>query len=74
MMIAQSDRARRIGENVSRGEVKLTRLAYERKEDFKGDARNHLLAQILGFSLRTKQPQIDELLRAFCAGVFLALA
>jgi phage terminase large subunit len=53
--------------------VKIARPAYEQTQNFKGVTKNHLLSQILGFSLsrdRTQPP--GELLLAFANGVLRA--
>ena len=68
-----TERALQISEFVSQGEVKVARAAYERTAEFKGDTRNHLMAQVLGLRVGAARTEAVELLRAFCAGVFVAL-
>lgn len=65
-------RAAAAGRFVGAGDVKITRPAHEKLSAFRGVTRNHLLAQVLGFTLG-KDPEAGELLEAFVIGVRLAL-
>lgn len=58
---------------VARDLVKFTTQAHQKRVSFLGDTRNHALAQITHFSIRTPDAGATELLRAWALGVLLAL-
>jgi hypothetical protein len=71
--MGKKERAMNASPRVSAGDVKITRDAYEKTSEFKGAHRNHLLAQVLRFSMDSKESDADDLTDCFCYGVALAL-
>lgn len=71
--LGKEGRALSVSGYVYRGEVKFTRFAHEKVTSFKGQTRNHLLAQVCGFRLGQKTPHQMDLLDTFCYGVAIAL-
>lgn len=66
-------RALSVSGYVYRGDVKLSRHAYEKTTNFKGQTRNHALVQTCGFRIGTKTPHTYDLLDTFVYGVAIAL-
>lgn len=58
---------------VYRGDVKLSRYAYDKTKNYRGQTRNHLLSQVCGYRPGTKTPHGMDLLDAFTYGVMLGL-
>lgn len=58
---------------VYRGEVKLSRHAYEKMVNFRGRVANHLLSQVCGFRMGVKTPHTMDLLDCFTYSVMLGL-
>ncbi|HEY6925148.1 MAG TPA: terminase family protein [Steroidobacteraceae bacterium] len=59
--------------HVKAGQVKWTRRAYERVQQFKGVTKNHAWGQVLKFSVDSKDGDPDDCLDTFSYGVALAL-
>lgn len=57
------------------GRVKLTATAYEKRIRYKGEHKNHLLSQVLGFnaSVKPKPNEQDDLRDAWCYGIAAVL-
>lgn len=58
---------------VKSGQVKWTRRAFERVQQFKGVTKNHAWGQVLKFSVDSKDGDPDDCLDTFSYGVALAL-
>lgn len=60
---------------VFRGEVKLSKHAYEKTKEFKGQTRNHLLSQVCGYRIGDKDSskRADDLADCFCYSVIICL-
>ncbi len=58
---------------VYRGEVKLSRHAYEKSVNFRGSTKNHLLSQVCGFRMGVKTPHTMDLLDCFTYAVMIGL-
>ncbi len=72
--MGKEERALNVSGYVYRGEIKMTRPAYEKQVVYKGNSRNHLLSQITGFRMGQNRDRAqDDLLDAFCSGIAEAL-
>lgn len=71
--MGKSERAIDVSGYVHRGEVKMTRRAYERVVDFKGVTKNHYLTQVLGFRPGNQDKVQDDCLDTFTYSCALAL-
>ena len=60
---------------VFRGDVKLSRHAYDKIATFKGTTRNHMVSQIAGFRIGDKHAstRADDLLDTFTYAVAITL-
>lgn len=58
---------------VYRGDVKISRHAYDKVVAYRGQTRNHLLSQVCGYRLGTKTPHGMDLLDCFTYGVMLGV-
>lgn len=70
--LGKDERAISVSGYVYRGEVKISRYAYEKVKDYKGISRNHFLTQVTGFRIGVRD-QADDLLDTFCYGISIAL-
>ena len=71
--VGKAERAISVSGYVYQGKVKLSRHAYEKTVNYKGATRNHLLHQVLTFTLGLKDQVEDDLLDTFCYGIAIAL-
>lgn len=71
--MGKTERAMNASPHVSAGDVKITRHAYEKVVTFKGSTKNHLLSQVLGFSMDSKDGAADDLTDCFDYAVAIAL-
>lgn len=71
--MGKKERALDAEPHVAAGEVKITRDAYEKVTEYKGATRNHLLSQVLRFSMDSKESDPDDLTDCFDYGIALAL-
>lgn len=73
--LGKDERAINASGPVYRGEVKVTREAYDHIVTFKGDTRNHLMSQVAAFRIGDKDAakRADDLLDCFCYGIALSL-
>ena len=71
--MGKSERAFAAEPYVSAGDVKISRLAYEKRVTFKGSTKNHFWTQVLGFSLDSKDSSPDDLLDGFTYCVTLTI-
>lgn len=73
--MGKDERAINASGYVYRGDVKLTRHAFEKVVQYKGTSRNHLISQVIGFRLGDKDAakRADDLLDTFCYAVALSL-
>ncbi len=71
--MGKEGRALNVSGHVHRGEVKLSRHAYEKTQNFRGQTRNHLISQVCGFRMGQKTPHQMDLLDCFTYGVAIAL-
>lgn len=55
------------------GQIKMCQPAYDRTLIYKGVSRNHLVSQILGFRVGSKDDAADDLLDTFTYGIILGL-
>jgi len=53
--------------------VKVSQFAYDKMVNYKGSTRNHMLNQVLTFTIGIKDQGEDDLLDAFCYAVAIAL-
>src|SRR5208282_3417465 len=71
--LGKTERAIDVSGHVYTHKVKLSAEAYDKTSTYKGVSRNHLISQVVGFRVGTKDPADDDLLDAFCYGIALAL-
>lgn len=71
--LGKEGRALSVSGYVHRGDVKFSRHAYEKMVNFKGQTRNHAVAQVCGFRIGTKTPHTYDLLDTFTYGVAISL-
>lgn len=73
--LGKDERGISVSGYVYRGMVKLSQHAYDKVTTFKGQTRNHLLTQVLGFKIGDKDAskRADDALDAFVYGVAIAL-
>ncbi|KWN80858.1 hypothetical protein WM24_23785 [Burkholderia ubonensis] len=73
--VGKDERAMSISGYVHRGMVKLSQAVYDQISDYKGQSRNHLLSQILGFRIGDKDAakRADDLLDCFTYGISIGL-
>ena len=69
----KAERAINISGYVHQEKVKFSRQAYDRVQVFKGVSRNHMLDQVVGFRIGSKEQVNDDLLDTFCYAVAIAL-
>ncbi|HEY0181245.1 MAG TPA: terminase family protein [Rhodopila sp.] len=70
--MGKDERAISVNGNVSRGDVKVTRHAYDKMTTYKGRSANHFRTQVFRFQIGVKD-QADDLLDCFCYGISFAL-
>jgi len=71
--LGKEGRALSVSGYVYRGDVKFSRHAYDKVTNFKGQTRNHCLAQVCGFRIGSKTPHTYDLLDTFVYGVAISL-
>jgi hypothetical protein len=71
--MGKSERAINVAGYIHRGDVKITRRAYDRTCTYKGSTKNHLLSQILGFRPGGKDMGQDDLLDTNSYGIAIGL-
>lgn len=71
--LGKEGRALSVSGYVYRGDVKFSRQAYDKVTNFKGQTRNHCLAQVCGFRIGSKTPHTYDLLDTFVYGVAISL-
>lgn len=71
--VGKEERAISVSGYVYRGMVKWSRPAFDRVSNFKGQTRNHLTQQVLGFRIGAKEGTADDLLDCFTYSVSIAL-
>lgn len=71
--VGKAERAISVSGYVYQGKVKFSRQAYEKTLNYKGSTRNHLMHQVLTFTLSIKDQGEDDLLDAFCYSIAIAL-
>jgi hypothetical protein len=71
--LGKEGRALSVSGYVHRGDVKFSRHAYDKVTNFKGQTRNHCLAQVCGFRIGSKTPHTYDLLDTFVYGVAISL-
>jgi len=72
--VGKDERAISVSGYVYRGMVKISRLAYDKVTTYKETSRNHLLGQVVGFRVGSKDAgRQDDLLDCFTYGVAIAL-
>jgi hypothetical protein len=73
--VGKDERAMNVSGYVHRGMVKISEPAHSQTSDFKGQTRNHLLSQVLGFRIGDKDAakRADDLLDCFTYGIAIAL-
>jgi hypothetical protein len=59
--MGKSERAYNAAPYVSAGDVKISRHAHDKVVTFKGTTKNHLLSQVLGFAMDSKNDSADDL-------------
>jgi phage terminase large subunit-like protein len=72
-MMGKSERAIDVSGNVHRGEVKVTRRAYERVCEFKGVTKNHMMTQVLGFRAGNQDKVQDDCLDCVTYSIAIGL-
>jgi hypothetical protein len=71
--VGKAERAISVSGYVYQGKVKLSKHAYEKTLNYKGQTRNHLMHQVLTFNLSLKDQGEDDLLDGFCYSIAIAL-
>lgn len=73
--VGKDERAMSVSGYVHRGMVKISQLAFDEIVEFKGQSRNHLLTQVLGFRIGDKNAakRADDLLDCFTYGIAIGL-
>jgi len=72
--LGKDERAISVSGYVYRGMVKISRPAFDKTSMYKGSTRNHLLGQVVGFRIGSKNTQReDDLLDCFTYGAAIAL-
>lgn len=71
--VGKSERAINVSGYVYRGLVKLSQHAHDKVVVYKGVSKNHLMGQVLGFRVGSKDQTDDDLLDDFCYGIAIAL-
>ena len=71
--LGKAERAISVSGYVHQGKVKFSRAAYDKTMIYKGATRNHLMQQVLTFTLGVKDTGEDDLLDAFCYSIAIAL-
>lgn len=71
--LGKEGRALSVSGYVHRGEVKMSRYAYDKTTNYKGQTRNHLVSQVCGFRMGTKTPHNMDLLDTFTYAVAISL-
>ena len=72
--LGKDGRALNISGYVTRGQVKITKHAFDKVVVYKKTSRNHLTSQVSGYRYAEKNPsREDDLLDAFCYGPAIAL-
>lgn len=71
--MGKEGRALSVSSYVFRGDVKISRYAYEKVTNYKGQNRNHLLFQVCGFRMGQKTPHQMDLLDTFTYAVAISL-
>lgn len=70
--VGKDERAISVSGYVSRGDVKISREAYDKVTTYKGRVGNHFLMQTFRFQIGVKD-QADDLLDCWCYGIAIAL-
>ena len=71
--LGKAERAISVSGYVHQGKVKFSRAVYDKTMNYKGATRNHLMQQVLTFTLGVKDMGEDDLLDAFCYSIAIAL-
>jgi hypothetical protein len=71
--VGKAERAISVSGYVYQGKVKFSRRAHEKTLIYKGASRNHLMQQVLTFTLGVKDTGEDDLLDCFCYSIAIAL-
>ncbi|HEX7911777.1 MAG TPA: hypothetical protein VF534_27300 [Paraburkholderia sp.] len=71
--LGKEGRALSVSGYVYRGDVKFSQYAYDKVTNYKGQTRNHLLAQVCGFRIGTKTPHHMDALDVFCYAAAISL-
>lgn len=71
--LGKEGRALSVSGYVYRGDVKFSQYAHDKVTNYKGQTRNHLLAQVCGFRIGTKTPHHMDALDVFCYSVAISL-
>lgn len=71
--LGKEGRALSVSGYIYRGDVKFSQFAYDKVTNFKGQIRNHLLAQVCGFRIGTKTPHHMDALDVFCYAAAISL-
>ncbi len=66
-------RALSVSGYVHNEQVKLSRYAYDKVINYRGQTKNHLLSQVCGYRVGTKTPHGMDLLDTFTSGVAIGL-
>jgi hypothetical protein len=70
--VGKDERAISVSGYVARGDVKMSRHAYEKVTTHKGRSGNHFMMQVFRFQIGVKD-QADDALDTFCYGIAIAL-
>ena len=71
--LGKSERAISVSGYVHQDKVKLSHVAYDKVINYKGVTRNHLLSQVVGFRIGSKDQVDDDLLDTFCYSIAISL-
>lgn len=71
--VGKVERAIAVSSYVFKGDVKISEFAFNKVVPYKGAVRNHMVAQIVGFRVGSKERTDDDLLDSFSYGLSIAL-
>ena len=71
--VGKTSRCVNISGYVKSGQVNITREAYEKVVEYKGESKNHLMSQILRFTASFEDQGADDLLDGFSYGVAIGV-
>lgn len=71
--MGKDGRALNVSGYVYQGQVKMTKAAYDKTQQYRGQTRNHLISQVCGFRVGEKNAHQMDLLDCFTYGIAIGL-